>query len=142
VNRLYVVATRVPRRSEIVVGALDAQVFERGWYAYVGSARRGRDARVARHMRAGKPLRWHADYLFSPFPATRAWLVDTPLSECELAAHLEHATGAVRALPRFGASDCGCRGHLLRLDGAPGGARWRAAMAALPAPPFAPLMSP
>ena len=48
-RRLYVVAAWVPRRETIVVGSLGAVTFARGWYAYVGSARRGRDARVARH---------------------------------------------------------------------------------------------
>lgn len=135
VNRLYVVAAWVPRRETIVVGALGPVTFARGWHAYVGSARRGRDARVARHMRAGKPLRWHADYLFARHPAVRAWLLDTPLSECELAAWLRAASSpglgdvpggpaATSASPaataaRFGASDCDCPGHLLhasRLD--------------------------
>ena len=55
-NRLYVVAAWVPRRETIDVGALGPVTFARGWHAYVGSARRGRDARVARHRRAAKPL--------------------------------------------------------------------------------------
>ena len=110
-NRLYVVASWVPRRETIDVGALGAVTFDRGWYAYVGSARRGRDARVARHGRSAKPLRWHADYLFSRHPATKAWLVDTAQDECELAGQL----ALVRTPPRFGSSDCTCGGHLLRL---------------------------
>ena len=120
-NDLYVVACWVPRRTTITVGALGPLRFERGWYAYVGSAARARGARVARHMRAAKPLRWHADYLFAQHPATLAWLVDTDLSECDVAALLS-ATAAVsdrpsagRPFTRFGASDCGCAGHLLRL---------------------------
>jgi endonuclease-3 len=134
VNRLYVVAAWVPRRETIVVGALGPVTLARGWHAYVGSARRGRDARVARHRRAAKPLRWQVDYLFSRHPATRAWLFDTPLAECELAARLcapgrpgtalgqpdpggsEGAVAVgpvVRVATRFGASDCGCAGHLL-----------------------------
>jgi Uri superfamily endonuclease len=116
-NALYVVATLVPRRETIVVGALGAVTFARGWQAYVGSARRGRDARVARHHRRDKPLRWHADYLFTRHPATRAWLLDTPLIECELAALLraavEDAAAPDGATSCFGASDCGCAGHLV-----------------------------
>ncbi len=134
-NRLYVVAAWVPRRETIDVGSLGPVAFRRGWYAYVGSARRGRDARVARHMRADKPLRWHADYLFARHPAVHVWLLDTSLSECELAERLRAAGApgpgrapggsASRSAPaaaatRFGASDCDCPGHLLhapRLDG-------------------------
>ena len=145
-NALYVVATLVPRRETIVVGAFGSVTFARGWQAYVGSARRGRAARVARHRRADKPLRWHADYLFTRHPATRAWLLDTPLSECELAALLRTGVAGAAApggpeangppaasggpasggrsapsgatatddpAPRFGASDCGCAGHLV-----------------------------
>ncbi len=122
-----------------MVGAFGSVTFARGWQAYVGSARRGRAARVARHRRADKPLRWHADYLFTRHPATRAWLLDTPLSECELAALLRAgvagaapgapvasggpasggrsapsgATATDDPAPRFGASDCGCAGHLV-----------------------------
>ena len=132
INRLYVVAAWLPRRETIVVGALGPLTFSRGWHAYVGSARRGRDARVARHRRAAKPLRWQADYLFSRHPATRAWLFDTPLSECELATRLcglgrpeaaaadgvpaapSEAVGVIARVGRhFGASDCACAGHLL-----------------------------
>ncbi|MEE4274529.1 MAG: GIY-YIG nuclease family protein [Thermoleophilia bacterium] len=118
-NALYVVATWVPRRLEISVGALGPVVFERGWYAYVGSARRGRDARVARHFRREKPLRWHADYLFTAAPPRLAGLVDGPLTECELAGALAAPPGASRPVRRFGAGDCRCTGHLVRLTTRP-----------------------
>jgi Uri superfamily endonuclease len=121
--RLYVVATRVPRRERIAVGALGDVDLRRGWYAYIGSAQRGRDARVARHRQTGKPLRWHADYLFDRHPATLAWTLDVPgeaddgaegPAECRLAALL--ATFGRVAGRRFGASDCGCPGHLVEFD--------------------------
>ena len=57
--RLYVVLTYVPRRTSVPVGALGNVVFERGWYAYVGSATRARRARVARHLATGKIGRAH-----------------------------------------------------------------------------------
>lgn len=114
-NRLYVVATHVPRRTTVTVGALGPVEFARGWYAYVGSARRGRDARVARHFRVDKPLRWHADHLFSRFPPSRAWLIDGDLAECDLAGAVAVLPGAARLPARFGAGDCRCRGHLVRL---------------------------
>lgn len=112
--QLYVVLTRVPRRTTIRVGSLGAVAFERGWYAYVGSAARAREARVARHLAREKPLRWHADYLFTAFPAERAWLVDGATGECELAGALAALPGAERRPRRFGAGDCRCAGHLVR----------------------------
>ena len=117
--RLYVVLTYVPRRTTVPVGALGLVQFERGWYAYVGSATRARRARVARHLAASKPLRWHADYLLTAFPARRAWLVDGAAGECELAGALAALPGASRRPPRFGAGDCHCAGHLIRLGGRP-----------------------
>ncbi len=118
-SALYVVATWVPRRTTITVGSLGPVRFARGWYAYVGSARRGRNARVARHLRADKPLRWHADYLFAVFPGRLAWLVDGELTECELAGALAGLRGAARRPPRFGAGDCRCAGHLVALAACP-----------------------
>jgi Uri superfamily endonuclease len=119
VNHLYIVATWVPRRSQLPIASLGAIVFERGWYAYVGSARRGRHARVARHFRREKPLRWHADHLFSAFPPRLAWLVDGAIGECELADSLAGLPGASRRPARFGSSDCGCDGHLVHSMRAP-----------------------
>jgi Uri superfamily endonuclease len=113
--RLYVVLTYVPRRTAVPIGALGPVVFERGWYAYVGSAARARRARVARHLAPDKPRRWHADYLFTVFPARRAWLVDGAAGECELGGALAALPGASRRPRRFGAGDCRCAGHLVRL---------------------------
>lgn len=117
--RLYLVLTYVPRRSALRVGSLGAVTLERGWYAYVGSAARGRRARVARHLALDKPLRWHADYLFAVFPARRAWLVDGASGECALATALAALPGAERRPPRFGAGDCRCAGHLVRFGRRP-----------------------
>ena len=111
--RLYVVLTYVPRRTSVPVGALGPVMFERGWYAYVGSAARARRARVARHLAPEKPLRWHADHLFTASPARRAWLVDGAAGECELAGALAALPGAARRPRRFGAGDCRCTGHLV-----------------------------
>lgn len=112
--RLYVVAAYLPRAVIVSVGALGVVRLARGWHAYVGSARRGREARVARHFRAEKPLRWHVDYLFARHPPSLAWMIDgdASLTECALAAGLS-AAGDRRSCPRFGSSDCGCPGHLI-----------------------------
>jgi Uri superfamily endonuclease len=117
--RLYVILTRVPRRTALTVGSLGEVTFERGWYAYVGSALRAREARVARHLAREKPLRWHADYLTTAFPPERAWLVDGAAGECELAGALAALPGAERRPRRFGSGDCRCAGHLVRLTRRP-----------------------
>lgn len=109
-NPLYVVATWVPRRTTIAVGSLG-------------------DVTFARHLRSDKPLRWHADRLFARFPGRLSWLVDGELTECELADALAVGSGAERRPGRFGASDCGCAGHLLRLARRPATRDIRAAAA-------------
>jgi Uri superfamily endonuclease len=118
-SRLYVVVTRVPRRTRLTVGSLGTVTLERGWYAYIGSAVRAREARVSRHLAREKPVRWHADYLFAAFPAERAWLVDGAAGECELAGAVAALPGAERRPRRFGAGDCHCAGHLVRLTRRP-----------------------
>jgi Uri superfamily endonuclease len=110
---LYVVLTYVSRRTVVTVGKKGPQAFPRGWYLYVGSAARAREARVARHLAREKSLRWHADYLFTAAPARAAWLVDGAAGECELAGGLAGLPGAERRPPRFGAGDCRCAGHLV-----------------------------
>ena len=37
--------------------------FSAGVYVYTGSATRGLEARIARHQRADKKIRWHFDHL-------------------------------------------------------------------------------
>ena len=128
--RLYIVVTCVPRRTRLSVGSLGTITLERGWYAYVGSAARGREARVARHLAAEKPLRWHADHLFTAFPPARAWLVDGATGECELAGALAALPGAERRPRRFGAGDCRCAGHLVRLLAKPTTVNLRATLPA------------
>lgn len=105
--RLYVVVTWVPRAVLVTVGSLGEVAFARGWYAYIGSARRAREARVARHLRADKPLRWHADCLFSRYPATRAWLVDLLAPALFAPAGGPRSAGRPAAAPFAGAAGSG-----------------------------------
>jgi len=108
---LYIVEFRLSRRSRLRVGALGSFTFPAGLYLYVGSAQRNRAARLERHGRADKPLRWHIDYLSTKAKMLGAVLVPgTRQKECALARKL--AAVATRVVPGFGASDCGCEGHL------------------------------
>jgi Uri superfamily endonuclease len=94
----------------ITVGRLGAFDFPAGRYVYTGSARRGIEARVRRHLAKEKKLRWHIDYLLA-HPAARVERVElSERGECEL-----NWTVAGRiVVARFGASDCrsGCGSHL------------------------------
>lgn len=92
------------------VGRLGSFIFPAGRYVYTGSARRHLEARLARHLRRDKPLRWHIDYLTSQPSVRVSVLVRSATPECAL----NQATAGQMPVPGFGASDCrcGCGSHL------------------------------
>ena len=117
--------------SPIRVGALGEIMFPEGRYAYTGSAKGGIRARVARHMRADGPKRWHIDYVL---PHGRVITVEAhphaAVSECVLSADPLAWPEVEIAAHRFGASDCRCAGHLIRMP------RW------MPVPLYADVRTP
>ena len=93
------------------MGKLGRFLFRRGFYLYVGSAQRNLSARLERHSKKIKPLRWHIDYLSTKAGMLGAIVIAGPRQrECELAKEL--ALTFELAVPDFGASDCRCGGHL------------------------------
>ncbi len=95
------------------IGSLGHVEVPAGWAAYVGSAMGGLEARVNRHLRHERVLRWHIDWLTMYWPAQGAVAVPSESRiECALARALE-AAGWARGPRGFGASDCRCSGHLL-----------------------------
>ena len=115
---LYLACMDLPVAATLAVGALGMLEFAAGDYVYVGTARRGRAARVARHRRTeGKRPHWHIDAL----RAACRWLEARELDgdECELAERIAGLPGASREQRGFGASDCRCPGHLVRFERLP-----------------------
>jgi sugar fermentation stimulation protein A len=112
----YIAVFALPQGRPIQVSKLGRFWFEPGIYLYVGSAQRNLPARLARHTRRVKPLRWHIDYLSTKAAMIGAMVVPGPRErECELAGELRHMYEP--AVPGFGASDCGCGGHLFYAPG-------------------------
>lgn len=98
------------------VGRLGERTVPPGLYAYTGSARGagGLQARVGRHLRAGKPLRWHIDYLTARVRPCAVWFrTGADRLECAWSAALRSIPGAQVLLPGFGSSDCACPAHLI-----------------------------
>ncbi|MDH5679576.1 MAG: GIY-YIG nuclease family protein [Nitrospinota bacterium] len=115
---LYVVVLSLPRPALIKVGALGKIPFGAGTYMYVGSAIAGLERRIARHKaRQGKKLRWHIDYLRQRAKWMDALTFSPDGGECALARRVVEAVEGEWAYPRFGASDCRCRGHLAHAPG-------------------------
>ncbi len=96
------------------IGRLGKFAFPAGRYIYTGSARRNFEARIARHLRPEKTLRWHIDYLLAArnvrVVGVRRYVED----ECAI----NRATPGSVPIPGFGASDCraGCGSHLKYQD--------------------------
>ena len=92
------------------VGRLGWFEFPAGVYVYTGSATRGLEARIARHQRSDKKLRWHIDYLLAAPGVAITTVVRSGREECEL----NQASPGEIAVPGFGASDCRarCGAHL------------------------------
>jgi sugar fermentation stimulation protein A len=117
---VYLFALELPRGRPLNVGSLGTVRFKKGWYVYVGSAKRRLSRRLARHMNKSeaKALRWHIDYLRNRAQAVRAFPIATRLDlECRLARDV--AAIAAEMVPRFGCSDCSCPSHLFRFEADP-----------------------
>jgi Uri superfamily endonuclease len=114
----YVLILHLERSEEITVGKLGVFSFPAGYYLYVGSALGpgGLRARLARHRRHDKKLRWHIDYLLEHAQLVEVWSVaSTDKLECLWAQAAWELPGAEIPVPGFGSSDCRCPSHLIYL---------------------------
>ena len=115
-NGIYVLVISVDTDTELAVGALGQVYFEKGLYAYVGSAQANLEKRVARHLRKAKRKFWHIDYLLDSEAAKIIrvfWKYATKDEECAIAYRLSRNS---REVKQFGCGDCKCASHLFRLD--------------------------
>jgi len=108
---VYIAVFCLAEARDISVGKLGRFGFRQGVYFYAGSAQHNLSARLERHGKKSKPLRWHIDYLSVRAEMLGAITISAPRRrECELAKEL--AGVFELAAPGFGASDCRCGGHL------------------------------
>ncbi|OPX18247.1 hypothetical protein BXT86_02200 [candidate division WOR-3 bacterium 4484_100] len=107
--KIYLAKTRI-----IKIGALGRFKFKRGYYIYVGSARKNLGSRVERHLRKKMKKRfWHIDYLLEYGRVTDVLLTHIP--EEKVAQTLTKWLDI--PAPGFGASDKNSRAHLFKLKG-------------------------
>lgn len=108
---------RCRRAGAVVVGSLGIMRIDLGAYLYLGSAfgPGGLRARLSRHAVRCKIERWHIDYLRPRMSLSCAWFSTSSVNlEHQWAARAIALPTATVPLPRFGASDCRCRSHLVR----------------------------
>lgn len=110
----YALVLACHQRQTVQIGRWGALATAPGHYIYVGSAfgPGGVGARLSRHFRLEKRLRWHIDYLRAVLRPVSAWISYAPERLEHLwAERLERAAGFT-PIPGFGSSDCRCTAHL------------------------------
>lgn len=108
--KTYQLFIEVSRPVIVTVGRLGRYRFPAGLYAYTGSARRGLEARIRRHLASNKKKHWHIDYLLAHENAQIIEVRRFPEAECSIN---QQINGDI-IVPGFGASDCKdhCGSHL------------------------------
>lgn len=114
VRGTYALVLALDKETAITVGKLASFSFPPGYYLYVGSAQGGLFSRVRRHIRGGKKLHWHIDYLRQEAKVVEVWyLVSDERLECRWHQAAAAMPQAQVPLAGFGSSGCGCHSHLL-----------------------------
>ena len=122
---VYSLVLHIPEDTSISVGARPEEIYEEGYWVYVGSARgkgsTSLENRLKRHHRNEKKLHWHIDYLLSQNVAIvdAIWSETDDDLECSLVANLLATRKYIPGPAGFGAGDCTnrCLSHLLQYDG-------------------------
>ena len=114
---VYLLIINIIKDIKVIIGALGKIEFEKGMYAYVGSAQKGLENRVKRHLYGlNKRNFWHIDYLlennFTEVLDVFYRIADKPM-ECKMAKNLMNQGNMVR---KFGCSDCNCQSHLFKIN--------------------------
>lgn len=116
----YVLLLSLDREAVVPVGRLGVFIFPAGYYVYAGSALGGLLPRVERHIRGGKRLHWHIDYLRRSARVVEVWyLVSTERLECDWYRAAAGMRGASVPVNGFGSSGCRCHSHLVHFKSKP-----------------------
>lgn len=117
---VYHLLIHLPQDTTIQVGKLGSFSFPAGYYIYTGSALNGLESRIARHLRRGKCLHWHIDYLLQ-----HGCIIDVITHrtaerlECQLNKDILSLPGCKVLVKGFGSSDCDCSSHLAYFEKMP-----------------------
>ncbi|MCP8314029.1 MAG: GIY-YIG nuclease family protein [archaeon] len=114
---VYTLIVKLAKKANLKVGCLGSLEFEKGWYAYTGSALgpRGLIGRIQRHLKKDKKSFWHIDYLLNSKHSSIKAIIYAKTDmkyECNIVREMNSMN--VKPIKGFGASDCkeGCKSHL------------------------------
>ena len=111
-NGTYCLKINCKKNKKIDIGRLGSVEFKKGRYLYIGSAAKGIENRVLRHLRKRKKIFWHLDYLLSE-EGTGVEKIYFIQSEQRLECIISKLVSSIlKPVKGFGSSDCRCRGHL------------------------------
>lgn len=109
----YVLILQSEQKVQVQVGKLGKVEIEPGFYVYIGSAfgPGGLKARVGRHLKKRKKLKWHIDYLRKSLEIIDVYYsAENEQLECIWSAKFAKNNG-VALLKGLGSSDCKCPTH-------------------------------
>ena len=120
----YALLIKLSRRLRLPNARLQRPTLAPGIYVYCGSARGpgGLAARIGRHLRRDKAIRWHVDHLTMTgrvldvlcLPQDPGVSAQPSESECDIAQGYLLLPGVSMPVAGLGSSDCRkCRSHLL-----------------------------
>ena len=112
---IYILIVSVDRDINVNVGALGSLKFEKGMYAYVGSAQNYLEKRVKRHLGREKKKFWHIDYLLDNPRAKVHRVFHKNAGRPEECRTTEELDKKGIPIPGFGSSDCKCESHLFKI---------------------------
>jgi sugar fermentation stimulation protein A len=106
----------------VTIGRLGVAEMKYGCYLYTGSAlgdgAQSLERRVERHSRRSKRKHWHVDYLTADqrcMIKAVIFLRSRRRLECVINQTLGRKLSAEPIIPGAGSSDCGCKGHLMKV---------------------------
>jgi Uri superfamily endonuclease len=110
-----VLIIKVDQDIKVIVGSLGEKIFQKGVYAYVGSAQKNLEQRIKRHLKKDKTKFWHIDYLLQNKNVKIIGILHKQahkIEECNVAIQISKQGIAVK---NFGCSDCHCKSHLFQI---------------------------
>lgn len=114
----YLMVYELSQDKRINIGSLGELNFKKGYYLYVGSAKKNLQKRMARHRKKRKKLHWHLDYFSAHAAASSAFAIARQGDlECRLADSFKSL--ANYEIPKFGSSDCKCKSHFFYFESNP-----------------------
>ncbi|MDD2352530.1 MAG: GIY-YIG nuclease family protein [Atribacterota bacterium] len=114
----YILLIYYNESCDIVVGRLGHVKINKGYYIYIGSAKKNINSRLNRHLSAKKNKFWHIDYVLSnpfPFLIVNIW-TSQELIECQISKELFKSNYCYLVKKGFGSSDCHCTTHFFRIS--------------------------